>query len=1359
MKKKLLSILGICIVLALFYQEILLVSCKIALNCFLPKTFSYQKISWDKNVLQIQGLIKEKNELSVDSIDLFYQEGAFHIRILHPQCLSVTNSRSQNILGTLLGLSRFFSVEVQHGVLELHQLRYYFSLLPIGKKLELKLAMDPDPLYPALLTLHYSPSNRIDLSIASQELKHLIPLAYLAGYSDRDLNYQAKMSIDANAIVHPNGYIQDMHVKTAFTNVKAQHKNKQFFCDQIKAELSAEKVYLKDLWHSFKGNLQLQNGSYALLSQNLEWQNQLVNIEVDLWLTDQSKGVLNAIAVDKNTTFPFLLETTLIHRDQQGIKIETAFSDPLDKSMLGSLAICQGQENVIECDIQKMENKHLNWALSCFALPQIDLLTSCEWKNCSAKMTLPFSNQVLQSINIIQCQIKDLWMDHSSHKFFIKDAQMQGKWDVGTSQITEGFCHLEKAEGLDIVIKYPGVENAICAHIQGDLSTKLPLSWPTLPLTTDLRIYENKLEVAGSILNMPFSAETMLLKPLFSLEKGLNLELIQGYAKLEDLTEEQYQPWIAKFLPELTVKGSYQLECLFDTDKLVIGIEGDKIHLGHSCKVIDIPKITELSLQYQEGKWRLSCPRLEGTATYEEEAYLFSTTLDAAYPQFHLPNFFLKTSDFSIQANLMAQYQDLLNLQLQITEIKREKKSLIRTPFLAEMTICPESRIDLSNFHYKVIANLKNISLPMSSTCSLEEGEARLELDSQTNKLCLTQGYAKVYQDKKIFCDLQIDTLIGAIDLFSNRDFAGSLQIKELPSLQVKGVLFHPEIDKWQIDCNVTAFNSETWQIQLTTEDVFEQYQFSCLGKDMAISGKKLFSDWHIDQIQVGSLTATGIFAVDEKKLHCKTIEGNYKTYPFSASGMFDLQTHAICGQIDYDSISLKSAPFICEYSVEQGFFSKQIDLTVQDIKSSDVLANLFCHSTSYREKILESTIDFSLPKLFKQMPITWQKDLIGRIEVKKMPGLVRLSGDLKQGDLFLEKQLINHQNTTFSLENTHFMLHSELSLGEKPFWGTLQFEYDKAGVFEISDKPLQPGLKGCFSIEANKCKLHTIKGKACGLTADLEAKEANNLQGTLEINIADCASFISLLEKIIKPLQIEADFIYQGEISNQGCRGLLQAEQMEVKGFSINKFSAGIELFQKELQIHDFRLEDQAGSLFAKTMSCKNLDSWEIWIPEVEIKQLQLNHVLKKAKPFVVDVLVKDMQAQLSDLETLHALGQCRFHYSEQDQFFEIPLDILSKIGLDLRSFMPVEGELEFKIQQSRCYLTQLINTFSRDKHCTFALAKKKKSASYIGFDGSVSIDLQLKQKKLLKLINPFTFTIRGTLDRPKYNLALLKN
>ena len=182
MKKKLFRTLALLVFLVLFYQQIILVSCKIALYCFLPKTFSYQKIAWNKNVLQIWGLLKEKNELSVDRIDLFYQEGAFHIRVLHPQYVAKHKAKSQNILGTVWALNRFFSMEVHDGVLELNQLRYYFSLLPIiNKKLEIKLALDPDPLYPALLTLQYSPDNRIYLGIKSQELKHLLPLTHLMG--------------------------------------------------------------------------------------------------------------------------------------------------------------------------------------------------------------------------------------------------------------------------------------------------------------------------------------------------------------------------------------------------------------------------------------------------------------------------------------------------------------------------------------------------------------------------------------------------------------------------------------------------------------------------------------------------------------------------------------------------------------------------------------------------------------------------------------------------------------------------------------------------------------------------------------------------------------------------------------------------------------------------------------------------------------------------------------------------------------------------------------------------------------------------------------------------------------------------
>ena len=180
---------------------------------------------------------------------------------------------------------------------------------------------------------------------------------------------------------------------------------------------------------------------------------------------------------------------------------------------------------------------------------------------------------------------------------FYKRCTDARKMDVLKSQIKEGFCQIQQAEGLNIVIKYPGAEEAICAHVQGDLSSMLGLSF-ALPLATELTIHENKLEMIGSIVHTPFSAEATFLKPI-SLEDGLRLRPMQGRLQIKDLTEEQYKPWLAKFLPELIIKGNYQLECLFDTDKVMVEVEAKEIYLEHFGKIIEIPQVSELSFQYQ----------------------------------------------------------------------------------------------------------------------------------------------------------------------------------------------------------------------------------------------------------------------------------------------------------------------------------------------------------------------------------------------------------------------------------------------------------------------------------------------------------------------------------------------------------------------------------------------------------------------------------------------------------------------------------------------------------------------------------------------------------------------------------------
>lgn len=1351
--RKLLSFLGLLVILVVFYQQILLVGCQIALYCFLPKTYSYQKIAWDKNILRIQGVTKEKNALSIDSIDLFHQDGSFHIKVVHPQCILATD-KSRYISGFLLGLHRFFSIEIQNGVLELHKLRYYFSLLPkTNKKLELKLAMDPDPLYPALLTFHYYPTNQIGLSIKSQELKYLLPLMQLWGYCDKkNLSCQAGISIEANGSVSPTGYIQDINLKTIFTDVQIQHENKRWGCEQIEAELHAEKVRIEDLWDSYRGSFYIQNGSYALLSQEAEWQNRLLH--VDVIITEQPKIILSGIAVNEKTAFPFILETTDIDRDQQEIKIQAAFSDLTDKSIQGSLTCKQiGKKGLIECDIQKFESRHLDWVMSCFALPEIKTSLSYEWQNCAAKIKTLFLGTTLQSVVLSHLQAKNLSLHSASNTFTIKNAQMEGEWDANTHRVVEGYCQLEQIKNLDITINYPSAEGAICAYVQGDFSTDLDDSLFLFPLTMDLVIHKDNLQVTGSILHVPFSAEAILLKPLVSLEKGIDLESFQGCIKLQELTEELYQPWLAKFLPNLTAKGKYQFKCLFDSNKVVIGVEGEAIHLNYFDKKMHIPKLSEFFLQYHNKRWGLHCPQLKGEFICKEDPYSFDAVLDGTYPQLNMQNLSLINPDISIKGAVHVCHQDMLNIKLQITEMQLKGKSLER-PLLAEIDIHPESTTN------KTVASLRSVSLPINKMLTLTDGTARLDLDSHTNQFCVTQGNMKICDDKTCY-HLQVDSLIGAMDFLTDVHFVGSLHMEEKPIVQAEGI-YRPGIDNWRVDCNLNLTDAEIGPLQLSIENTFTQYHFSCLGKDIAISGQKLSSDWHIDRIQVGPLAATAVFSVDEEQLYCKSMQGMIcKEYPFLASGVFNWQTHAISGQVDFDDITVKSSPFICEYSLTQGLFSKKIDLIVEDLKSTNVWARLCCYSASYHRNAFESTIDFDLPPFHDiKIPIAWDSPIIGRLAIKKMPGVIQINGNVIPGNLLIHHQLVHHQSAAFALGNSCFTLNSECNLGNAPFWVALELAYTRAGVLTFSENAFTSGIQSCFTIGPSNCNISTIKGQACGLAADLEAKDRNHLFGTLQIDVTQCASFVPFIEQLIQPLQLEANLIYQGEISSEKCTGLLQADHLRIKGFSVEKFSAGIELSPKEIQIHDFKLFDRAGSVFAKTMRCKNIHEWELWIPEVEINSLHVDHVLKKSKSFIVEGVVKDIQAQLSNLRTLYALGQCRFQSFQKDRSFsKVPLDILSKIGLDLRSLMPVEGELEFKIQQNRCYLTRLAKASSKNGRYQLALSEKKNHASYIELDGSLFIDLNLKQKKLLKVVDSFTFTIRGTLDQPKYGLVLLKD
>ena len=94
----------------------------------------------------------------------------------------------------------------------------------------------------------------------------------------------------------------------------------------------------------------------------------------------------------------------------------------------------------------------------------------------------------------------------------------------------------------------------------------------------------------------------------------------------------------------------------------------------------------------------------------------------------------------------------------------------------------------------------------------------------------------------------------------------------------------------------------------------------------------------------------------------------------------------------------------------------------------------------------------------------------------------------------------------------------------------------------------------------------------------------------------------------------------------------------------------------------------------------------------------------------------------------------------------------MLKNLGLDPGLFTPVQGEVDLELHGDKFYVTELKNVFSEGGRSEFYLAPEPEG-SYVDLEGNVRVDLKMRQNVVLKLTEPLTLTIRGTLEKPRYS------
>jgi hypothetical protein len=94
----------------------------------------------------------------------------------------------------------------------------------------------------------------------------------------------------------------------------------------------------------------------------------------------------------------------------------------------------------------------------------------------------------------------------------------------------------------------------------------------------------------------------------------------------------------------------------------------------------------------------------------------------------------------------------------------------------------------------------------------------------------------------------------------------------------------------------------------------------------------------------------------------------------------------------------------------------------------------------------------------------------------------------------------------------------------------------------------------------------------------------------------------------------------------------------------------------------------------------------------------------------------------------------------------------LLKDLGLDPGLLTPVSGELSCELFDGKWRITELKNTYSEERRSQFYLHPEEES--YMDMDGNLHVNIKVKQETTLKIAEPFTFIVRGNVEKPRYFL-----
>jgi hypothetical protein len=417
------------------------------------------------------------------------------------------------------------------------------------------------------------------------------------------------------------------------------------------------------------------------------------------------------------------------------------------------------------------------------------------------------------------------------------------------------------------------------------------------------------------------------------------------------------------------------------------------------------------------------------------------------------------------------------------------------------------------------------------------------------------------------------------------------------------------------------------------------------------------------------------------------------------------------------------------------------------------------------------------------ETPVVWENQLSTEFDFTYTNGVCKAHGILQEGYYWLGDRSWLLKDFAFNFYGDRLRLTSQVQFADFVFdlSSVVSFGSDISGQVSISECVAREDLRPLAIFfrwnQDHGITLQGAEGSLYGVSIDLHHNprvylpKQMILSGSIGLDSDVLLEiFPDELKHRLKQLEIGKGYELSGDlilsmdnIIDVRFKGYLKGRDFELFGCQLKTLLSEIEVCRTQVLLRNFRLSDEGGVFLAKEIrtSMDEEKSWKVHVPEVVIQDFRpslIKHVGSQRgslRPFVVkDLRFCNIEGDLADPESFTGRGYLDFYNTFKRDFnlLDIPFEIIGRLGLDLTLFIPVKGRVDYQMREGKIFLTSLTESYSDGERSKFYFPENKEI--YIGLDGSLLIDLKMKQYVLLKITEPFTVSVRGSLTKPRYSL-----